>query len=70
MSHQENVRLFFKEQADKEGIPLREWCKNNGIIYDSFFGKEDEELPGKVYIWNLHRPLGVEGGQDSSDDEE
>lgn len=51
--HEEQTRLFFKKQAEAEGVSLREWCKNNGIIYESFFGKEDEDIPGKVYLSQL-----------------
>lgn len=70
MNLQEQVRLLFKQHAEKEGISLRDWCKKNGIIYSSFFGTEDEELPGKVYLSQLDRSLGVQGREDGSEDEE
>ncbi len=70
MSHQEQVRLFFKQQAEKEGISLRDWCKKNGIIYSSFIGHEDEELPGKVYLSQLDGALGVQRSEDRTEDEE
>ena len=53
-SHEEQTRLFFKKQAQSEGISLREWCKRNGIVYGSFFGRDDEDgIPGKVYLSQL-----------------
>jgi len=70
MKHQEEVRKFFKSRAKAEGISLRDWCKKNGIIYASFFGSEDEELPGKVYLSQLDGSLGVQRSQDSTEDEE
>lgn len=70
MNHQEQVRTFFKAQAKKEGIGLRDWCKKNGIIYESFFGSEDEQLPGKVYISQLDRSLSVHEREQSPDEDE
>jgi hypothetical protein len=53
-NHEEQTRLFFKKQAEAEGISLREWCKKNGIVYGSFFGRDDEDdIPGKVYLSEL-----------------
>lgn len=54
-SHEQQTREFFKQKADEEGISLRAFCKKYGIIYESFFGKDDyEKFPqGKVYLSQL-----------------
>jgi hypothetical protein len=68
VNHQEQVRLVFKKAAESEGISLREWCRKNGIVYSSFFGSEDEDVPGKVYLSQLDGALRVERSQDDPEE--
>lgn len=70
MNHLEQVRLLFKGEAEKQGISLREWCRQNGILYSSFFGIEDEKIPGKVYLSQLDGSLGVERSKHKPGQEE
>lgn len=51
-SPEQQAREFFSAQALAEGISLRAYCKKYGIIYESFYGRDDyEDLPaGKVYL--------------------
>jgi hypothetical protein len=68
VNHQEQVRLVFKKAAENEGISLREWCRKNGIVYSSFFGSEDEDVPGKVYLSQLDGSLRVERSKDDAEE--
>jgi hypothetical protein len=55
-SQEQQAKEFFQQEARKEGISLRAFCKKYGIVYESFFGRDDyEDIPGgKVYLSQLH----------------
>jgi hypothetical protein len=36
----QKVRELFREAAKKEGKSLRQWCRDNGIVYDTLIGRE------------------------------
>jgi len=36
----QQVRELFREAAKKEGKSLRQWCRDNGIVYDTLIGRE------------------------------
>jgi hypothetical protein len=41
MSDQDQaVRELFKEKAAQEGKSLRQWCRDNGIVYETLIGRE------------------------------
>lgn len=51
---EKEAREFFKAAAQKESLSLRAYCKKYGIVYESFFGRDDiDDLPGKVYLSEL-----------------
>ena len=51
---EKEAREFFRQAAESEGITLRAYCKKYGIVYESFFGRDDiDNIPGKVYLSNL-----------------
>lgn len=54
-SHEQQTKDFFQQKAREEGLSLRAYCKKNGIIYESFFGRDDyEDIPGgKIYLSQL-----------------
>ena len=54
-SHEQQAREFFQQEARKEGLSLRAFCKKYGIVYESFFGRDDyEDIPGgKIYLSQL-----------------
>lgn len=52
MSEQdEQVRAFFRDQAIKEGKSLRQWCRDNGIIYETLVGRE---IPSDTPLSAVH----------------
>ena len=54
-SHEQQAREFFQQKAREEGLSLRAFCKKYGIVYESFFGRDDyEDIPGgKIYLSQL-----------------
>lgn len=53
-SGEKEAREFFKQAAASEGLSLRAYCEKYGIIYESFFGRDDiDGMPGKVYLSDL-----------------
>lgn len=62
-SHEQQAKDFFQQKAREEGLSLRAYCKKHGIIYESFFGRDDyEDIPGgKVYLSQLS-PFGTHKG--------
>jgi hypothetical protein len=53
-SDEKAAREFFQQEARKENISLRAYCKKYGIVYESFFGRDDiDNIPGKVYLSEL-----------------
>lgn len=59
-SGEKEAREFFKQAAESEGLSLRAYCRKHGIVYESFFGRDDiDDIPGKVYLSQLlPRPHG------------
>lgn len=52
MSEQdEQVRQLFRQQAEKEGKSLRQWCRDNGIIYETLVGRE---IPSDLPLSAVH----------------
>ena len=47
----EEVRQLFKEAAAKEGKSLRQWCRENGIVYETLIGRE---IPSDVPLSSVH----------------
>ena len=62
-SHEQQTKEFFQQKAREEGLSLRAFCKKYGIVYESFFGRDDyEDIPGgKVYLSQLS-PSGTHKG--------
>ena len=57
MSEQdEQVRAFFRDQATKEGKSLRQWCRDNGIIYETLVGRE---IPSDLPLSAMHDHAGT-----------
>jgi hypothetical protein len=53
-SGEKEAREFFKQAAESEGLSLRAYCRKYGIVYESFFGRDDiDDIPGKVYLSQL-----------------
>lgn len=51
---EKEAREFFRAAAESEGLSLRAYCKKYGIVYESFFGRDDiDNIPGKVYLSSL-----------------
>jgi hypothetical protein len=68
-SHEQQTKEFFQQKAREEGVSLRAFCKKYGIIYESFFGRDDyEDIPGgKVYLSQL-APLETNKGDSQPND--
>jgi len=47
----QQVRELFRAQAVKEGKSLRQWCRDNGIVYDTLVGRE---IPSEVPLSAVH----------------
>jgi hypothetical protein len=47
----EQVRQLFRQQAAKEGKSLRQWCRDNGIVYETLVGRE---LPSDLPLSAMH----------------
>jgi hypothetical protein len=62
-SHEQQTKEFFQQKAREEGISLRAYCKKYGIVYESFFGRDDyEDIPGgKIYLSQLSASHAGEG---------
>lgn len=69
-SLEQQTREFFQRQAASEGISLRAYCKKYGIIYESFFGRDDyEDVPGgKIYLSQIDSMTIAEEDHKSSND--
>lgn len=53
-NEEKEAREFFRTAAESEGLSLRAYCKKYGIVYESFFGRDDiDNIPGKVYLSEL-----------------
>lgn len=40
MSNDQEVLALFKAAAEKDGKSLRQWCRDNGIVYETLVGRE------------------------------
>jgi len=47
----EEVRNLFREAAIKEGKSLRQWCRDNGIVYETLIGRE---IPSDIPLSSVH----------------
>lgn len=47
----QKVRELFREAAKKEGKSLRQWCRDNGIVYDTLIGRE---IPSDTPLSSIH----------------
>jgi hypothetical protein len=47
----QKVRDLFREAAKGEGKSLRQWCRDNGIVYETLIGRE---IPGDVPLSSIH----------------
>ena len=45
------VRELFREAARSEGKSLREWCRDNGIVYETLVGRE---IPSDTPLSAIH----------------
>ncbi len=45
------IRELFREAAKKEGKPLRQWCRENGIVYETLIGRE---IPSETPLSAVH----------------
>ena len=52
MSEQdEQIRELFRAKAISEGKSLRQWCRDNGIIYETLVGRE---IPSDLPLSAMH----------------
>ena len=52
MSEQDKeIREIFRAAANAEGKSLRQWCKDNGIVYETIIGRE---LPSVQPLSSVH----------------
>ena len=47
----QQVRELFREAAKKEGKSLRQWCRDNGIVYETLVGRE---IPSDIPLSSIH----------------
>ena len=52
------IRDLFKAAAAKEGKSLRQWCRDNGVVYETLIGRD---LPSVIPLSSVHD----HGGKDS-----
>lgn len=45
------IRELFKAAAAKEGKSLRQWCKDNGVVYETLIGRD---LPSVIPLSSVH----------------
>ncbi len=45
------IRDLFKEAAAKEGKSLRQWCKDNGVVYETLIGRD---MPSVSSLSSVH----------------
>ena len=50
------IRDLFKAAAAKEGKSLRQWCRDNGVVYETLIGRD---LPSVIPLSSVH----VHGGK-------
>ena len=49
--HDQEIREIFKKEAAREGKSLRQWCRDNGIVYDTLVGRE---IPSDTPLSAVH----------------
>jgi hypothetical protein len=45
------IREIFRAAAEAEGVSLRQWCKDNGIVYETLI---DREIPSVQPLSSVH----------------
>jgi hypothetical protein len=53
---EKQIRELFRAAAIKEGKSLRQWCKDNGIVYETLIGRE---IPSVVPLSSVHDHKGM-----------
>jgi len=59
VSDDQAIRDLFKQAAEKEGKSLRQWCKDNGIVYETLVGRE---MPSVSPLSSVHDHDGMFSG--------
>jgi hypothetical protein len=45
------IRDLFRAAAAKEGKSLRQWCRDNGVVYETLIGRD---LPSVIPLSSVH----------------
>jgi hypothetical protein len=56
----EETRDLFRRAAVREGKSLRQWCRDNGIVYETLVGRE---MPSVVPLSAVHDHSGKYFGE-------
>jgi hypothetical protein len=51
----QEIRELFRAKAIAEGKSLRQWCRDNGIIYETLVGRE---IPSDLPLSAMHDHAG------------
>lgn len=56
----EETRDLFKRAAAREGKSLRQWCRDNGIVYETLVGRD---MPSDLPLSAIHDHSGKYFGE-------